>query len=328
MKPIKQFIDSSMTPFFLTLSPKKSETSISYSSQLFLMGSCFVENIGQKLAYHKLRTSINPFGIVFHPVALENLLQRIVEQRKFNEDDIFYYNEQWHCFEVHSELSHSDQAHFLDTLNTQLKVSFEQLKQATHVVLTFGTAWGYIRKENEQLVANCHKIPQQHFNKQLSSVIDLESSFKRCFELIHQLNPKAQIITTISPVRHVKDGIIENNRSKAHLLAALHQSIESSALFSYYPAYELVMDCLRDYRFYKADLVHPNDLAIEYIWEHFMHSYLHERDTQKTLKQVGEIQRGLDHKPFNSQSEAHRKFTTSLLKKMKSLKSDYPFISF
>ena len=178
------------------------------------------------------------------------------------------------------------------------------------------------------MVANCHKIPQQHFNKYLSSVDELENSFTHCFNLIHQLSPDAQIITTISPVRHIKDGIIENNRSKAHLLAALHQSVENSALVNYYPAYELVVDCLRDYRFYNTDLVHPNSLAIEYIWEHFTDSYLHGSDTKKTIKQVREIQRGLEHRPFNSKSEAHQKFRASLAKKIDKLKTEFPFMDF
>lgn len=317
-----------MTPFFLTLPPKKSTAVISYSSQLFLMGSCFVENIGGKLVEHKFQTNSNSFGIVFHPIALENLLHRIVEQRLFTESDIFYHNEQWHCFQVHSELSHSDKKLFLENLNTQLKTSFNELKQATHVILTFGTAWGYINKESQLLAANCHKIPQQKFNKQLSSVLDLQGSFSNCFERIHQLNPKAKIITTISPVRHIKDGIVENNRSKANLLAALHSSIENSILINYYPAYELVIDCLRDYRFYKADLVHPNDLAIQYIWEHFIASYLHAGATQKTIKQVEEIQRGLSHKAFNPKSKAHSKFVASLEEKIRLLKKEFPFMNF
>ena len=317
-----------MNQFFLTLAPKKSEATISYSSQLFLMGSCFVENMGQKLAYHKFRTTINPFGIVFHPIALENLLKRIVEQRLFAETDIFYHNEQWHCFEVHSELSHSDKGFFLDALNNQLKTSLEQLKQASHVILTFGTAWGYVHKESEELVANCHKIPQQQFDKQLSAITDLENCFGRCFDLIHQLNSKAQIITTISPVRHIKDGIVENNRSKAHLLGALHQSIENRNLVNYYPAYELVMDCLRDYRFYEPDLIHPNQVAIDYIWEHFTQTWIHEKSTQQTLKRVVEIQLGLQHRPFNPESKAHQKFVASLAKKIEALKNEIPFMRF
>ena len=317
-----------MRPFFLTLPPQKSAVAISYGSRLFLMGSCFVENIGQKLAYHKLQTTINSFGIVFHPAALENLLERIIEQRFFTINDIFYHNEQWHCFEVHSALSHSNKDIFTEQLNTILKSEYKQLKETSHIVLTFGTAWGYVHKKTNRIVANCHKIPQQTFSKQLSSVTDLNHYFKRCFDLIHQLNPTAQIITTISPVRHIKDGIIDNNTSKANLISAVHQSIKNNEKTHYYPAYELVMDCLRDYRFYKADLVHPNELAIEYIWKHFMQTWLHEPHTLQTLTRVAEVQRGLQHKPFNPKSDAHLKFKAALDKKMEQLKKEYSFITF
>ena len=316
-----------MNQFFTQLPPKQEQPCINYNTGIFLMGSCFVDNIGKKLAYHKFQTTINPFGIIFHPEAIHNLLKRIVEQRLFTTEDIFYHNEQWHCFEVHSELSHPNKDEFITTLNKQLKTSLKQLKTASHVVFTFGTAWNYFHKKNNQIVANCHKIPQQEFDKQLSSVAELEIGFTNCFELIAQLNPKAQIITTISPVRHIKDGIIENNRSKANLLAALHQSIQNTNT-TYYPAYELVMDSLRDYRFYEADLIHPNQIAIDFIWEHFMQTWIHETATQKTLKRIAEIQRGLQHRPFNIESDAHQKFTISLQKKIDELILEFPFLKF
>ena len=317
-----------MDPFFLQLPAVQQDSSINYSSKLFLMGSCFVENIGEKLEYHKFRNKINPFGIVFHPVAIRNLLKRIAEQHFFTENDLVFHNERWHCFEVHSSLSNPNKENFISDLNNQLKTSFEFLKEATHVILTFGTAWGYVYKKNNLLVANCHKIPQQQFNKQISSVIDLEKCFDNCFKLIQKVNAKAQIIATISPVRHIKDGIIENNRSKANLTAALHQIITTNNKITYYPAYEIVIDCLRDYRFYKRDLVHPNDTAIDFIWEHFCQSWIYDILTQKTLKRVSEIQRGLQHKPFNAESEAHKKFISSLDRKISDLNKKYPFIEF
>ena len=317
-----------MNQFFTQLPPQPKQACIQYNTSTFLLGSCFVENIGKKLAQHKFQTTINSFGIIFHPESLYNLILRIIEQRFFTETDIFYNNEQWHCFEIHSELSHSNKHELLSVLNNQLKTSFKQLKEASHVILTFGTAWGYINKETNQLVANCHKIPQQQFNKQLSSVLELQECFCNTFQLIHQINPKTQIIATISPVRHIKNGVVENNRSKANLLAALHQSIENSNNISYYPAYELMMDCLRDYRFYEADLIHPNQIAINFIWEHFMDTWLHETNTKKTLKRVAEIQRGLQHRPFNAKSEAHKKFLISLQKKIDNVKTVFPFITF
>ena len=313
-----------MDQFFLQLTPKQAQPSINYNTSIFLMGSCFVENIGKKLAYHKFQNTINPFGIIFHPKAIQSLLQRIVKQHFFTEKDVFFHNEQWHCFEVHSELSNPNKEQFLTVLNNQLKISLEQLKQASHVVLTFGTAWGYSHKENNQTVANCHKVPQQQFDKQLMTVLGLEKCFLNCFELIGQLNSKAQIITTISPVRHIKDGVSENNRSKSNLLAGLHQSIENTSNTSYYPAYELMMDCLRDYRFYEADLIHPNQIAIDFIWKHFMQTWIHETTTQQTIKRISEIQRGLLHRPFNSESEGHQKFLKKLNEKIEKLTIEFP----
>jgi len=317
-----------MDQFFTQLPVQPQQPNINYNSKLFLIGSCFVQNIGDKLSYHKFQTTINPFGIIFHPSALYHIIQRIINQRLFTEEDIFFLNEQWHCFEVHSELSNSNKEEFLSILNSQLKLSYTKLKEATHIGLTFGTAWSYYNIKNNKSVANCHKVPQKQFKKVLSSASELERSFDNCFQLIKKTNPKAQILTTISPVRHIKDGIVENSRSKANLLAALHQSIESYTNVTYYPAYELVMDSLRDYRFYKADLIHPNQIAIDFIWEHFMKTWIYETTTQQNLKRIAEIQRGLQHRPFNAESEAHKKFIASLQQKILLIKKEFPFLNF
>ncbi|WP_010178858.1 GSCFA domain-containing protein [Aquimarina agarilytica] len=315
-----------MQPFFLTLPPKQQSPSIGYTSKLFLMGSCFVENIGAQLNYHKFQNLVNPFGIIFHPHAIYNLLERVVTQRLYTEKDIFYHNEQWHSFEVHSQLSNENKDLLLDQLNEQLTQTHQWITQTSHIVITYGTAWGY---EHEQhIVANCHKIPQKEFDKKLSSVPELNRCIKNTLNLIKSINNTATIIFTVSPVRHIKDGIIENNQSKSHLITAIHQTIEFNNKTSYYPAYELMLDCLRDYRFYKPDLIHPNDTAIEFIWEHFKQTWLYESDTQKTIKQVSEIQRGLQHKAFNPNSEAHKKFMASLSDKIKKLTTQFPFIKF
>ena len=315
-----------MNQFFLQLPPKPQIPAIDYHSKIVLLGSCFVKNIGNKLEYFKFQSLVNPFGIIFHPIAIYNLLKRIAEQRLYTENDIFYYNEQWHCFEIHSQLSHADKNKFLKKLNGLLAETKKQLSEATHVVLTYGTAWGYLK--NDKIVANCHKVPQQEFTKTLFEVADLEKCFKETFQLIQNLNSNVKIITTISPVRHVKDGIVENNQSKAHLLAAIHKICSENNVASYYPAYELMIDCLRDYRFCKEDLVHPNQTAIDFIWEHFEATWLYETKTQKTLKKVNEIQKGLHHKPFNENSKLHQKFLLNLEEKTNDLNSEFPFMEF
>lgn len=317
-----------MTNFFLQLPANKAKFPISYSSKIFLMGSCFVENIGQKLQYHKLQTRTNPFGIIFHPLAIIRLLERCVEKRFFNEEDLFFANERWQSFEVHSKYSHTNKKELLQILNKKIEDGYQFLKETTHFVCTLGTAWGYQERELRIIVANCHKIPQSNFNKVVTPVDKIKERILDVFEKLLVLNPSIHLITTVSPVRHIKDGIVENNRSKALLLQAVSELAEQHLSISYYPAYELVIDCLRDYRFYKSDLVHPNAQAIQYIWEHFVATYMFENKTAQTLNAIAEIQRGISHKPFNSKSEAHQKFVTSLQEKIKSIITEFPFMHF
>lgn len=317
-----------MHQFFTTLNPNPQEATISYDSKVVLLGSCFVENIGKKLGYYKFQTTVNPFGIIFHPEAIHTLIKRIVNQNNFTEKDIFFHNEQWHCFEVHSLLSNSNKEEFLRRLNAILNNAFKQLKNASHIIFTYGTAWSYEHLQHKKIVANCHKISQNKFQKKLSPVTALENTIQNTIKTIFDLNPNAQIITTVSPVRHLKDGMVENNRSKANLIASLHNSIEKNSNVTYFPSYELVMDSLREYRFYEADLIHPNQIAIDFIWEYFKSDWLHNTETQTILKQVEEIQQGLNHRPFNRDSNAHQKFLQSLEKKKEVLNKKYPFIEF
>jgi len=317
-----------MDSFFLNFPVQKQTNTINYQSKLLLVGSCFVENIGDKLDYFKFQHCTNPFGIIFHPKAILKLIERCVQLKFYTENDLVFHNEQWHCFEVHSTLSTPNKNELIEKLNLTLKNTHEYLKNTDCVILTFGTAWGYVFKQKDLWVANCHKIPQREFDKKLSSMEDLSSTYAQIFDLLLSLNPKLTIITTVSPVRHIKDGIVENNQSKAHLLASLHSTLKNYSKAYYYPAYELVVDCLRDYRFYKSDLVHPNQQAVDFVWEHFLQTWLHDSHTLNTIKKVEEIQKGLAHKAFNPNSDGHQKFLASLHKKMENLTKDFPFINF
>ncbi len=317
-----------MDHFFTKPPSIKQNKPITYNSKILLMGSCFVENIGKKLNYYKFQNSVNPFGIIFHPEAIETLITRVLEKRAYTEKDIFFHNEQWHSFEIHSRLSSTNKKQFLDSLNTILEQSHKQLSEASQVILTYGTAWGYKPIQNKKIAANCHKVPQKKFQKKLSTVDALEKNIENTFNAILKINPLTQIITTISPVRHIKDGLLENNRSKANLIAALHTVMEKTTNVFYYPAYELVMDCLREYRFYEADLIHPNKIAIDFIWDHFKKSWIHGADTENTLKIINEIQKGLAHKPFNTNGEAHQKFLSSIALKKEHIQKKYSFIIF
>jgi len=308
------------------------ENKIDYSSDILLIGSCFVENIGAKLDFYKFKNLQNPFGILFHPLAIEKIIVRALNDVSFSEKDIFFFKEQWHCFEVHSEMSSVSKVEFLLKLNSQLIQLKEYLLKATHIVFTYGTSWVYRFKETDRLVANCYKIPQQEFTKELLSIEEISESIKNTISLISEVNPKVSIITTVSPVRHLKDGFVENTQSKAHLIAGLHQSITQKLSLvnhqsSYFPSFEIMMDELRDYRFYKEDLVHPNKTAIQIIWEAFNEMWISSK-TQSLQKKIASVQTGLEHRPFNLKSKEHQLFLKNLEIKISVLQKKVKHLKF
>ena len=310
---------------------QQAEHQLDYQSQLLLLGSCFVENIGKKLDYYKFRSLQNPFGILFHPKAIESLLSKSIQAFSYTEEDIFYHNERWHCFDAHSDLSDVSKEELLRKLNDGLKDTLQQISQSTHIVITLGTAWVYRNNTSNAIVANCHKVPQKEFSKDLLSGDTIVKSLENSIGLIKSTNPKAQIIFTVSPVRHLKDGFVENQQSKAHLITAIQHVLEKnvtlSAVEGYFPSYEIMMDELRDYRFYKSDMIHPNELAVDYIWEKFKDVWI-SREAFATMEKVEEIQRGLKHKPFNPDSEEHQKFLNLIKTKSQALQSEFSFMKF
>lgn len=305
---------------------KQSNTLIDYQSKILLLGSCFSENIGEKFEYYKFQNGVNPFGILFHPKAIATFFERVVKEQYYTENDLVFHNEQWHCFDAHSSLSDFSKEMLLSNLNGVLKTVREELKNTSHVIITLGTAWVYEHKKQNITVANCHKIPQKEFHKRILSVEETTLSLQQTRSLLVELNPDIQIIYTVSPVRHLKDGFIENQQSKAHLLTAVHQKVTNSNV-TYFPSYEIIMDELRDYRFYKEDMVHPNQIAVDYIWQQFYTAWCHE-STEPIMKQVETIQKGLAHKPFHPNSEQHQQFLKNLEKKKEELLKNFPFMNF
>ncbi len=298
---------------------------INYNSKLFLLGSCFSESIGKKLDYYKFQNFQNPFGILFHPLAIETLIRNVINEKEYTEDDIFFNNEQWHCFDAHSKLSNSSKEVLLENLNKQISLTTKQLYNSSHVIITLGTAWKYRFIERDKIVANCHKVPQKKFLKELLSVDEISESLQAIIALIRSVNKNASIIFTVSPVRHLKDGFIENTQSKAHLIAAIHKILNQQSF--YFPSYEIMMDELRDYRFYKEDMIHPNQTAVNYIWEAFQNVWI-SSESSKIMDEIATIQRGLEHKPFNPNSEAHLQFIQHLQSKQAEIQSKIPHISF
>ncbi|ASV32687.1 GSCFA domain-containing protein [Maribacter cobaltidurans] len=303
---------------------------IDYSSRILLLGSCFSENIGKKLEYYKFQTFQNPFGILFHPLAIENLVQRTIEGKAYQQDEIFERDGIWRCFDAHSELSSGFKEELLKGLNDAIFHTAKALKESSHIIITLGTSWVYEHKERNAIVANCHKVPQKDFAKKLLSPAEIELSLQNVMALIQKVNPNAQIIFTISPVRHIKDGFVENQRSKAHLITAIHSVLSSRAQskeLAYFPSYEILMDELRDYRFYEKDMVHPNELAVDYIWEKFSKVFISEASLE-TMQEVKSIRQGMAHRPFIPDSEKHQLFLKNLKNRIKELQKKLPFIDF
>lgn len=312
------------------ISISKSNFPIDYQSKMILMGSCFAENIGNKFQYFKFNTLVNPFGIIFNSVSIEKMIERVVLQKTFSKEDIFYHNERWHSYEVHSDCSTDDPEALLNNLNQLLSETKKQLQEATHFIITYGTSWVYRNIETNAIVANCHKVPQKQFTKELLSIDRIQKSIQNTISLIATLNPKCNFIFTVSPVRHLKDGFVENQVSKAHLIAAIYDNLKTEHLelnTDYFPSYEIMMDELRDYRFYADDMIHPSPMAIDYIWERFTATQI-EANAITTMELVQTIQKGLAHRPFNPNSESHQKFEANLKEKIATLEAQYSFMKF
>jgi lysophospholipase L1-like esterase len=305
---------------------KQQHNQIDYRSKLLLLGSCFTENIGDKLGYFKFPTTVNPFGILFHPKAIEISILNAINKKEYTEGDIFFFNEQWHCFEAHSKLSNPSKEVLLKQLNEAIKSTHQQIHNSTHIIITLGTAWVYRFIETDSIVANCHKIPQKKFLKELLTADEITESLEATIALIQSVNKNASILFTVSPVRHLKDGFIENQQSKSHLITAVH-NITNRHNVSYFPSYEIMMDELRDYRFYSDDMVHPNNTAIKYIWWKFVQVWV-SAETEETMRHIETIQKGLMHRPFNSKSEQHQEFLKNLATQIKEIQLKFPKISF
>ncbi len=300
---------------------------IDYDAKILSLGSCFAENISEKLSFYKFQNVVNPFGIIFNPISIERIITRIVNQELFTEKDIFYHNDRWQCFEIHSKLSHSDKDLFLENLNTILKNTFNDIQNHSHCIITYGTSWVYRHIETNKIVANCHKIPQNQFSKEILTAENISKSIENTINLIQKVNKNIRFIFTVSPVRHIKDGFVENNVSKSLLIGSVYNITKNNPIADYFPSYEILLDELRDYRFYADDMLHPSPVAISYIWNKFRENYI-KADLKIVLDEVENIQKSLFHKPFDEQSLSHTAFLTKLKAKIHKIESQFPSIKF
>lgn len=299
---------------------------LDHHSGLVLLGSCFSEHMEDKFRYFKFDTFTNPFGILFNPVAIETAVRNCIEKVCYEGEDLLEHQGIWMSLSHHSRFDHRDQKQVLDKINKQIELGHDALRNASHVIITLGTSWVYKWKENNAIVGNCHKIPQKSFSKELLSSEEITESLKQVISLIHSINKNASFIFTVSPVRHLKDGFMENTLSKSLLHKAIHE-IKKEPKVSYFPAYEIMMDDLRDYRFYKNDLVHPNEMAIDYIWGLFKESWISESSRQN-MKEIDDIQKSLAHRAFDPGSEAHKEFLLKTDQKIELLKKKLPQLEF
>jgi len=297
--------------------------SVHHQQQVLLLGSCFSENIGQKLKESKFQTTINPFGIIYNPISITNALKHIIEGRCYTKNELYNYNGKWLSWDHHGKFSSSSEEITLHQINDSLTKAQETFNKTETVFITLGSAWVYEFIETNKLVANCHKLPSPSFTKRLLEVNEIVTSFSKIIEQ----HPGVKFIFTVSPVRHIKDGLSENNISKGVLHSAIHKLGQQFSNCFYFPAYEIVVDELRDYRFYKEDMVHPNQQAINYVWEKLKPSIFNE-ETVAMISKIEKLNNAINHKPFDFKSEQHQTFIKSQVKIMEQMEEQYNYLNF
>ena len=319
--------------FRLDLEIKKISPRISHTHKILLIGSCFTENIGQKLELYKFTVLQNPNGILFNPVSVAEAITSYIDQVLISESSLFYYREGWHSWKHHSRFSGITQEIAVEQINQSAMNAHKFLKNADWLVITLGSAWIYTLTENApsakkgDVAANNHKAPAEWFNRRLMSAPEVFEILDGMMQKLKSANPYLHVIFTISPVRHIREGVVENNRSKAVLIQAVHQVVEKEENAYYFPAYELVIDDLRDYRFYAEDLVHPNYFATQYVWEKFVEACMDD-NSRELMTELHDINLAYKHKAFNPGSTEHQKFLQTYLQKTKLLQEKYSYLDF
>lgn len=321
--------------FQLPIDIKPLADPIRYGQKIMLIGSCFTEHIGNALGDLKFDVQQNPNGILFGPDAVCKSLLSYAENKQYTEQDFFYLNEVWNSWNHHSRFSHIDKQQCLEQINASQLAAHQFLKSADWLVITLGSSFAYELTHLADTatdgiggrVANCHRAPANWFTKTMLETEQIQELLTACLQQLKAFNPKLQFIFTISPVRHIRDGVVENNRSKARLIEAVHYACAKFESAVYFPAYELVIDVLRDYRFYDVDMVHPNYPATEFVMEKFTVNCIDEA-SQQLMKEVRQIVIARKHKAFQPETNAHRQFLKANFEKTKALREKYSFLNF
>lgn len=318
--------------FRAELSVKKMNPGIAHVNQLLLIGSCFTENIGALLRENKFSVLENPNGILFNPISVSHALTMYIENEQVNANDLFELNECWHSWRHHGRFSGLTDEEALYKINNSTQAAHEFLKHTDFLFITLGSAWVYELTENANgfkpslVAANNHKAPADWFVKRLLTVDEVLANLDNTIYRLHQFNNELKIIFTISPVRHLREGMIENNRSKAVLIQAVHHLVNKLEGLYYFPAYELVIDDLRDYRFYAEDLVHPNYHATKYVWEKFVDACIAE-EVKQDIVFLQEIALAYKHNPFNPNTKQHISFRKKYAQLAADFTKNHPHIN-
>ena len=316
--------------FFAPIRIPPLENPVRYGDRILLVGSCFTEHIGNSLQELKFSVLQNPHGILFDPASVCRSLVSYIEPALYKEDDLFQLNEVWNSWQHHSRFSAVSREKALAAINNSQQEAHRFLKQADWLIITLGSAWNYQLTDLSagpagEGVANCHRAPAQWFRKQLMPINEIAVRLEECTARLKSFNPRLRIIYTISPVRHLRDGVVENNRSKARLIEAVHQQLGRFDGQYYFPAYELVIDVLRDYRFYDIDLAHPNYAATRFVLEHFSQACISD-ESRALMDEVKKLVTARKHRAFQPDTGAHRDFMRLQLEKAVSLKEQYSFL--
>lgn len=312
---------------FLDIDIKSPGERIRHQDKMMLVGSCFTQHIGNKLAELKFSTLQNPNGILFDPFSVSRSLLSYIDNKPLEQEELFFLNELWQSWQHHSVYSGMQPQEVLDSINRSRQEAHTFLQQSDWLLITLGTSFSYRLQQTGDAVANCHRAPAQWFHKHLAETAEITASLESCIRKLAVFNKKLKIIFTISPVRHIRDGVVENNRSKARLIEAVHRMADQFSQVCYFPAYELVIDVLRDYRFYDTDLVHPNYAATGYVFNQFVDHYI-EPGIAGVLEEIKKINAAFKHKPSHPATAAHTKFLENTLSRIQHLQQTHPYLDF
>lgn len=311
----------------LNHTPTPLQEKIGHADKILMVGSCFAENIGDHLLQYKFNALVNPNGILFNPISISKAIQSFIGNSDVKDSGLVKNSELYYSFDHHGEFHSESQNELLVQIKASRSKAHSFLKDSNWLIITFGSAFVYRYLKTNSIVANCHKLPQQEFKKELLSVENITGEFNSLIKALVDFNPELKIILTVSPVKYLRDGLVENNLSKATLIQSVHELIRNNENCYYFPAYELVTDDLRDYRFYKEDLAHPNEAAIKYVWDKFSEAAF-DNGTKKLNERIKEIIQASNHRPIHQNSAQHIDFKKDLLKKCDTIEKEFPFLNF